>query len=117
MTLIKWVMVFVCAFCVAFVIIVTFSQDPFKQHVPAMLFTYQTVAFPIYLYVAAALCLGLIIGFGVALYQFITLKTALYKKSKSIKELEEKIAILEHTSSSAPLAAVSGPPGLSSDYE
>jgi len=55
--------------------------------------------------------------FWVALYQFITLKTALYKKSKSIKELEEKIAILEHTSSSAPLAAVSGPPGLSSDYE
>jgi hypothetical protein len=31
--------------------------------------------------------------------------------------MEEKIAILEHASSSAPQAAVSGPPGLSSDYE
>ena len=105
-------MVFVCAFCVAFVIIVTFSQEPFKQHVPAMLFTYQTMAFPIYLYVAGALCLGLIIGFAVAIYQFITLKSAMYKKNKIIKEMEEKIAILEHASSNAPPAADSGPPDL-----
>ena len=46
-------MVFVCAFCVAFVIIVTFSQQPFRQPVPAMIFTYETPKVPIYLYVAA----------------------------------------------------------------
>jgi len=111
MTLIKWVMVFGLRFLRAFVIIVTFSQNH-SSNMFLQCFLRINVAFPIYLYVAAALCLGLIIGFGVALYQFITLKTALYKKSKSIKELEEKIAILEHTSSSAPLAAVSGPPGF-----
>jgi uncharacterized integral membrane protein len=109
MTLIKWVMVFVCAFCVAFVIIVTFSQQPFKQPVPAMIFTYQTASFPIYLYVVGALCLGLIIGLAVAFYQFITLKSAMYKKSKIIKDLEEKIAVLEH--------AASGSSGLPYDSE
>ncbi|MGB7569772.1 MAG: LapA family protein [Chitinivibrionales bacterium] len=112
MTLIKWITLFVCAFCVAFVIIVTFSQDPFKQHVPAMIFTYQTAAIPIYLYVVGALCLGLIVGFAVALYQFITLKSTMYKKSKTIKELEEKIAILEHASLKVPPDEDSGPVGL-----
>jgi uncharacterized membrane protein YciS (DUF1049 family) len=110
-------MVFVCAFCVAFVIIVTFSQQPFKQPVPAMIFAYQTAAFPIYLYVAGALCLGLIIGFAVALYQFITLKSTMYKKNRIIKELEEKITILEHASSNASLTSDSVPPGLPHDSE
>lgn len=95
MTLIKWIMVFVCAFCVAFVIIVTFSQQPFTQRVPAMIFTYETPKAPIYLYVAGALCLGLIVGFAVAFYQFITLKAAVSKKNRIIKELEEKIGKLE----------------------
>jgi Protein of unknown function (DUF1049). len=113
MTLIKWVMLFICAFCVAFVIVVTFSQQPFKQPVPAMIFTYQTAAVPIYLYVAGALCFGLIVGFAVAIYQFITLKATLFKKSRTIKELEEKIAILEHASSNASPTSDSGPAALS----
>jgi uncharacterized membrane protein YciS (DUF1049 family) len=103
MSLMKWIMVFVCAFCVAFVIIVTFSQEPFKQLAPAMIFTYQTKAIPIYLYVAGALILGFFAGLCVALFNYIFLKTALFKKNKKIKELEERIAILEHASPSIPI--------------
>ena len=109
MNLIKWILVFIGAFCVAFVIIVTFSQQPFKQPVPAVIFTYQTTAIPIYLYVAGALCLGLLVGFCIALFNYISLKTALFKKNKKIKELEEKIALLQPASPTA--ANQGGPPG------
>jgi hypothetical protein len=95
MGFIKWIVLFLCAFCVAFVIIVTFSQAPFKQPVPAMIFTYQTASIPLYWYVLGALCLGLVIGLVVALYYGIVLKAALYKKKKRIRELEDTVGLLE----------------------
>lgn len=109
MNLIKWILVFVCAFCIAFVIIVTFSQAPFKQPVPAVIFTYQTAAVPLYWYVAGALCLGLLAGLCVALFNFIALKSAVFKKNKKIRELEDKVSILEHAAQNSANAGVSGP--------
>ena len=40
-----------------------------------------------------------------------------YKKNKTIKEMEEKIAILEHASLNVPPAADTGPIGLPHDSE
>ena len=91
----KWAIVFAGAFCLAFIIIVTFSQAPFKQPVPAMIFSYQTKSIALYWYVVGALGIGLAIGLAVALYSYIDLKTALFKKNKTIRELEERIAMLE----------------------
>ena len=93
MAFVKWAIVFAAAFCAAFVIIVTFSQEPFKQAVPAMIFSYQTKSMAIYWYVVIALGTGLAVGLAVALYTYIGLRTELYKKNKTIRELEEKISI------------------------
>ena len=84
---------FIAAFCVAFVVVVTFSQAPFKQPVPAMIFSYQTKSLALYWYVVIALGAGLLVGLSVALYTYVDLRTALYKKNKTIKELEEKLSL------------------------
>ena len=91
----KWSVVFAAAFCLAFVIIVTFSQAPFKQPVPAMIFSYQTKPIALYWYVGGALGVGLIVGLAIALFGYINLKTALFKKNRTIRELEEKVTLLE----------------------
>jgi hypothetical protein len=95
MTFAKWAVIFAAAFCLAFVIVVTFSQAPFKQPVPAMIFSYQTKSIALYWYVVGALGVGLIVGLAVALYSYIDLKTTLFKKNKLIRELEEKVTLLE----------------------
>ncbi len=95
MIFVKWGLVFAAAFCLAFVIIVTFSQTPFKQPVPAMLFSYQTKAIALYWYVAGALALGLIVGLSAALYTYIDLQTSIFKKNKIIRELEEKVSLAQ----------------------
>ena len=95
MAFFKWAIVFAAAFCLAFVIIVTFSQAPFRQPVPAMIFSYQTKSIALYWYVVGALAAGLVVGLAVALYSYIDLKAALFKKNKTIRELEEKIADLQ----------------------
>jgi uncharacterized membrane protein len=97
MGLIKWIVLFLCAFCLAFIVIVTFSQAPFKQPVSAMIFTYHTASIPLYWYVIGALGLGLVVGLIATLYYGIILKAALYKKNKQIRELEERIVVLEKT--------------------
>lgn len=95
MALMKWLVLFLCAFCFAFVIIVTFSQAPFKQPVAAMIFTYHTPAIALYWYVIGAVAAGLALGLAVALYYGIVLKTALHKKNKRIRELEDKLGDFE----------------------
>jgi hypothetical protein len=95
MAFVKWGVVFAAAFSLAFVIIVTFSQAPFKQPVPAMIFSYQTKSIALYWYVSGALGVGLIVGLAVALYSYIDLKTTLFKKNRLIRELEEKVTLLE----------------------
>ena len=104
MGLLKWALMFVCAFAVAFVMIVTFSQPPFKQEAPAMIFTYHTPAVALYWYVLGALCLGLVIGLSVAAYSMIISKMALLKKSRQCKELEQKVSAFERAQPQDPIA-------------
>jgi uncharacterized membrane protein YciS (DUF1049 family) len=93
MVFVKWGAVFIVAFALAFVIIVTFSQPQFKQTASAVLFTYQTKPLPLYLYVAGALGLGLAVGCSLAAYYFITLRTAVFNRDRQIKKLEEDLSI------------------------
>ena len=93
MTFVKWAIVFVIAFAIAFVIIITFSQPQFRQTASAVLFTYQTRPLPLYLYVAGALGLGLAVGCSLAAYYYATLRTALFKRDRQIKKLEEDLSI------------------------
>ncbi|HMD68972.1 MAG TPA: hypothetical protein VKF42_08850 [Chitinivibrionales bacterium] len=88
MVFVKWLLVFLLSFALAFIIIITFSQPEFQVQVSAHIFTYHTKALPVWAYVAGALGLGLIVGLGVAAYNFVTLRTALYKKDKRIRDLE-----------------------------
>jgi uncharacterized membrane protein YciS (DUF1049 family) len=93
MAFVKWAVVFLVAFALAFVIIVTFSQPQFKQTASAVIFTYQTKALPLYLYVAGALGLGLAVGCSFAAYYFLTLRAAIFKRDRQIKKLEEDLGI------------------------
>jgi len=89
----KWAIVFIIAFALAFVIIITFSQPQFRQTASAVLFTYQTRPLPLYLYVAGALGLGLAVGCSLASYYYITLRSALFNRDRQIKKLEEDLSI------------------------
>jgi uncharacterized membrane protein YciS (DUF1049 family) len=91
MGLIKWVILFVITLALAFVVILTFSQPPFHQTASAVIFFYQTKAYPLYLWVAAALGLGLAFGIIIALYYYITLKSAAFSKDRIIKSLREEL--------------------------
>lgn len=95
MKLLKWGVFFVFAFVVSFIILRTFSQDVFKEAVPARILGNQTPAIPIYIYIAAAFVVGLIIGFFVVVYNFVTSASENYKKSKRIKELEKELDFLK----------------------
>jgi hypothetical protein len=97
MAVLKWLVLFLCAFCMAFVVVVTFSQAPFKEPVSAVIFTYTTASIPLYWYVIGALGIGLIVGLVVALYYFIVFKQDVYKKNKIIRELEANMAKMELT--------------------
>lgn len=92
MRLLKWGSIFAAAFALAWVLIFTFSQAPFREKVPTKLLAYQTPDFPIYYYVAAAFGIGLLFGLIVALYYFISLQTTVGKKAKRIRELEQEVS-------------------------
>ena len=95
MTFLKWGLLFLIAFALAFVIIVTFSQPQFRQTASVVLFTYQAKPLALYVYVAAALGLGLVVGCSIAAYYYLTLRTALFKRDRRIKKLEEDLGIAQ----------------------
>jgi hypothetical protein len=107
MKMIKWGALFIGSFCLAFVIFATFSQEPFKQTAPAVIFTYQTPPVRLYWYVVGALALGLAAGLAVALYYYIALRARLGKNEKYLAELERRTAEM----GSAPDASGDGPEG------
>ena len=90
MGFIKWVIVFIISFAIAFIIIVNFSKPEFGVLVPAWFFFYQTKPHPVWVYVSCALGLGLLAGLSVAAYYFATLRTAIFKKDRQIKKLESE---------------------------
>jgi uncharacterized protein YlxW (UPF0749 family) len=91
MRFLKWSALFVAAFMMAWILIFTFTQEPFKNMVPARILAYQTPPIPVYLYVVTAFGSGLLIGLWVALYYFIVQKRLLGQKSKEAKALEEEL--------------------------
>ncbi len=95
MKLLKWGIFFIFAFVVSFIILRTFSQDVFKEAVPARLLGNETPAIPIYMYIAGAFTLGLLIGLFVAVYNFVTSASDSFKKSKRLKELEKEVDFLK----------------------
>ncbi len=97
------------AFAIAFVIIVTFSQPQFRQTAAAVIFTYQTRPLPIYLYVAGALGLGLAIGCTLAAYYYVTLKTAIFKRDRQIKKLEEDLIVVSSSREQHPTSQTNIP--------
>ncbi len=91
MRFLKWSVLFIAAFMMAWILIFTFTQEPFKYLVPARILAYQTPPIPVYLYVAGAFSIGLLIGLWVALYYFIVQKRLLGMKSKEANTLEKQL--------------------------
>jgi hypothetical protein len=95
MKLLKWILIFVVAFMVAWVLIFTFTQPPFAQGVPAKIFTYRTPSIPVYIYVAGAFLTGLLLGCSLALYNYITGSLKVRKISKKLRSVESELAVLK----------------------
>jgi len=91
MRVIKWLAIFGAAFLAAWILIFTFTQPQFKEAASARIFTYYTPPIPVYLYVAGAFGMGLLIGLAVALYYYVTYQTKIHKKNKQIRILEEEV--------------------------
>jgi uncharacterized membrane protein YciS (DUF1049 family) len=97
MNLLKWVVLFIIAFVIAWVLIFTFTQHPFYEQVPARIFTYNTPPVPMYAYVSGAFGVGLLLGLTVALYYYITKQAEHFKRSRKIRALENELAELKST--------------------
>ncbi len=90
MKILKWGLFFIASFLISWILITTFSQEQFRQAVSARVFTYRTIAIPIYWYVAGAFAAGLLIGLFVAVYNYINLKHQLRKQNRVLRTLEEE---------------------------
>ena len=91
MKLIKWILIFILAFIASFILIITFSQPVFKETASARIVGYVTPDIPVYYYIVGAFAFGLLIGMGVAVYNFITGSAESIKKSRRIRELEREV--------------------------
>lgn len=92
MRFLKWGFIFLIAFALAWVIIFTFTQEPFGAKVAVRLPGWKTQEFPIYSFVAAAFIAGFLIGILISVYNYVIFKMDIRKKSKRIHELEEKLS-------------------------
>jgi uncharacterized membrane protein YciS (DUF1049 family) len=95
MRMIKYGLLFILAFIVAWVLIFTFTQTPFKTAVPVRIFTYTTQAFPIYAYVIIAFTAGLVVGLLYAIYIFITMNIEMMRKKRAIHSLKDELEIAQ----------------------
>jgi uncharacterized membrane protein YciS (DUF1049 family) len=91
MRIIKIIILFTIAFLMAWILIFTFMQPPFRALVPAKILAYQTPSIPIYYYVTGAFAAGLFMGLLLAIYYFISLKTELVKRNRKIAGLEAEL--------------------------
>lgn len=92
MRIAKWMVVFAFAFLVAWILIFTFTQEPFSMAVPVLLLGYRTPPIPIYAYVASAFGIGLLIGFFAAAYYYLVGQAGIRSKKRQIKGLEQELA-------------------------
>ncbi len=93
MKLFKGILIFIVAFLFACILIFTFTQEPFKQLVPARVLTWRTPSIPIYAYVAGAFGIGLIIGLITTLYYYIVQQSKLHQKTRALRDVEEQLAV------------------------
>jgi uncharacterized integral membrane protein len=91
MRTVTWLLVFFIAVLIAVVLVLTFMQPAFKQEVGARIFTMQTRALPVYLYVLGAFLVGLLFGIFSMLPSEIRSRIEGARKSRRIKELEQKL--------------------------
>lgn len=91
MKILKWIVVFSIAFMFAWILIFTFTQEQFKQVASARILTYWTPSIPIYIYVAGAFGLGLLLGLFAAFYYYIVLQSKVHQRTKELHALEEKL--------------------------
>jgi uncharacterized membrane protein YciS (DUF1049 family) len=88
MKVVKWCIIFAAGFAVSWILIFTFTQEPFKALAPAKVFWYNTSEIPIVAFVAITFGIGLLIGFFAAAYYYIAGQAGIRGKKKVIKELE-----------------------------
>jgi uncharacterized integral membrane protein len=93
----SWLLLFIIAFFIALVLVLTFMQPAFRVEVGAQVLAFKTRAFPVYLYVLAAFVAGLGLGAAALLFQFISAKTDSIRKNRRIRELEQRLAETERT--------------------
>ncbi|MBN1130616.1 MAG: DUF1049 domain-containing protein [Chitinispirillaceae bacterium] len=91
MKMFSWILLFIIAFFIALVMVLTFIQPEFKQLVGAQILTYKTRQMPVYFYVIGGFALGLGLGIVQALYTFIRTRTEIFRKNRRIRELERLV--------------------------
>ena len=92
MKILKFVVIFAIAFLFASVLIFTFIQPEFKVPASAKIITYTTPKIPIYIYVAGAFGIGLLLGLVAAFYYYFTQHQKVHQATKELHVLEEKLA-------------------------
>ncbi len=101
MNFLKWSLFFLVSFAISFILISTFSQDVFKEIVPARILWYATPSIPIYYYITGSFFAGLFIGLFVAVYNYFTSTANSLKKSRRIKDLEKEVDLLSEQQAQA----------------
>jgi uncharacterized integral membrane protein len=91
MRTLTWLLLFSVALFLAVVMVLTFMQPAFKQEVGARLLTVETRAFPVYLYVIGAFLAGILFGLLTVLTGYIRVTMEGGRKSRRIRELEQKL--------------------------
>jgi hypothetical protein len=97
MRTITWLLLFMIALIIAFVMVLTFMQPAFKQEVGARILTIQTRAIPVYMYVLGAFLSGLLFGILAVLPGFVRAKMEGGRRNRRIRELEQKLVEAENT--------------------
>jgi uncharacterized membrane protein YciS (DUF1049 family) len=99
----KFMVLFLIAFILAWIILATFTQAPFKTPVSAVVLWYQTPALPIFWYVAGAVCLGVIIGMLIMLSPLWGAWTKLRSANKKITQLENSFSPVAAAAETTPV--------------
>lgn len=92
MKVIRFLLIFTSAFLLAWILIFTFIQPPFKATAAAKVLVWNTPAIPIYLYVAGAFLIGLAVGTALSLVNYVTLSSNLRHVQRECAELRGKLA-------------------------
>ena len=112
MRIITWLLLFLVAFFVALVLVLTFMQPEFKVAVGAQILTIKTRPIPVYLYVLGAFVAGLLLGFLSLVTGYVRAKADAFRKGKLIRELEQQRDDAERKAAAAiSVATLSSTPG------